>query len=72
MCPPWPTRSPPRPLCVHDRQDAETAWSDSAAIARSWPGTRLITTSGLGHRRILRAPAVVAEVTGFVGDRVHS
>jgi pimeloyl-ACP methyl ester carboxylesterase len=59
-------------LCVHDRQDAETSWSDSAAIAQSWPDTRLITTTGLGHRRILRAPAVVAEVTGFVGDRVRT
>jgi hypothetical protein len=56
-------------LCVHDRQDAETGWSDSAAIAHSWPDTRLITTTGLGHRRILRAPAVVADVTGFVGDQ---
>ena len=59
-------------LLVHDRQDAETGWSDSAAIAQSWPDTRLITTTGLGHRRILRAPAVVAEVTGFVGDRVRT
>ena len=53
-------------LLVHDRQDAETGWSDSAAIARSWPDARLVTTSGLGHYRILRAPAVVAEVAGFV------
>jgi pimeloyl-ACP methyl ester carboxylesterase len=53
-------------LLVHDRQDAETGWSDSAAIARSWPHARLVTTSGLGHRRILRAPAVVDEVVEFV------
>jgi pimeloyl-ACP methyl ester carboxylesterase len=53
-------------LLVHDRQDAETGWSDSAAIAHSWPTARLVTTSGLGHRRILRDPAVVAEVAGFV------
>jgi TAP-like protein len=53
-------------LLVHDRHDTETAWADSAAIARSWPGARLVSTSGLGHRRILRDPAVVAEVTGFV------
>jgi pimeloyl-ACP methyl ester carboxylesterase len=59
------TATPPL-LLVHDRQDAETGWSDSAAIARSWPGSRLVTTGGLGHRRILRAPAVVAEVAGFV------
>jgi pimeloyl-ACP methyl ester carboxylesterase len=57
--------SPPL-LLVHDRQDAETSWADSAAIAQAWPGSRLVTTTGLGHRRILRDPAVVAEVVGFV------
>ena len=57
-------------LLVHDRLDAETGWSDSAAIAASWPQARLVTTSGLGHRRILRAPAVIAEVTGFVAEPV--
>jgi pimeloyl-ACP methyl ester carboxylesterase len=56
-------------LLVHDRGDAETSWSDSAAIAQAWPEARLVSTSGLGHRRILRAPAVVAEVTGFVTGR---
>lgn len=56
-------------LLVHDRQDTETAWSDSATIARSWPGARLVSTTGLGHRRILRAPAVVAEVTRFVAEQ---
>ena len=55
-------------LLVHDGQDAETGWADSEAIARAWPGARLVTTSGLGHRRILRDPEVVAEVTGFVGS----
>jgi pimeloyl-ACP methyl ester carboxylesterase len=53
-------------LLVHDRQDSETGWSDSAAIARAWPQARLVTTSGLGHRRILRDPAVVAEIADFV------
>jgi pimeloyl-ACP methyl ester carboxylesterase len=53
-------------LLVHDRHDTETGWSDSAAIARSWPGARLRSTTGLGHRRILRDPGVVAEVAGFV------
>lgn len=55
-------------LLVHDRQDSETGWSDSAAIARAWPAARLVTTAGLGHRRILRDPAVVAEVAGFVAS----
>jgi pimeloyl-ACP methyl ester carboxylesterase len=57
-------------LLVHDRLDAETGWTDSAAIARSWPDARLVTTTGLGHRRILRDPAVVAEVAEFVTEPV--
>jgi pimeloyl-ACP methyl ester carboxylesterase len=57
-------------LLVHDRQDTETGWADSAAIARSWPHARLVTTGGLGHRRILRAPAVVTEVVEFVAEPV--
>jgi pimeloyl-ACP methyl ester carboxylesterase len=55
-------------LLIHDRQDAETGWADSDAIARAWPGARLVTTTGLGHRRILRDPAVIAEVAGFLGS----
>jgi pimeloyl-ACP methyl ester carboxylesterase len=57
-------------LLVHDRQDTETGWSDSAAIAQSWPEARLVSTTGLGHYRILRDPAVVAEVAGFVTERL--
>jgi pimeloyl-ACP methyl ester carboxylesterase len=60
------TMATPPLLLVHDRQDAETGWVDSDAIARAWPGSRLVTTTGLGHRRILRDPAVVAEAAGFL------
>jgi hypothetical protein len=66
------TMATPPLLLVHDRQDAETGWADSDAIARAWPGARLVTTGGLGHRRILRDPAVVAEATGFLGSRLAS
>lgn len=53
-------------LVVHDRGDAEVAWDDGAAIAEGWPGARLVTTTGLGHRRILRAPEVLRQATDFV------
>jgi pimeloyl-ACP methyl ester carboxylesterase len=53
-------------LLVHDTGDPETPWSDSTAIAKAWPGARLVSTTGLGHRRVLRDPAVVAEVAAFV------
>lgn len=53
-------------LVVHDRDDAEVPWSDGAAIARAWPGARLLTTTGLGHRRILRDERVLSEAVAFV------
>lgn len=57
-------------LLVHDRADREVPFEDGAAIAAAWPGARLVPTERLGHRRILREPAVVSEVTSFVLDRI--
>jgi pimeloyl-ACP methyl ester carboxylesterase len=60
-------RSQSAPLLVfHDRDDAEVPWSDGEAIAGAWPGARLVTTLGLGHRRILRDERVVADAVSFV------
>jgi pimeloyl-ACP methyl ester carboxylesterase len=53
-------------LVVHDRADREVAWSEGAGIAAAWPGARLLTTEGLGHRRILRDDAVAAEAAEFL------
>ncbi len=67
----------PRPLpdalVVHDTLDKEAHHADGARLAASWPGARFLSTTGLGHRRILRDPdvvaALVAHVTG-TGDGV--
>ena len=56
----------PPTLVVHDRDDAFTPVTDGAAIAAAWSSARLHVTSGLGHRRLLRDPDVVAEVVDFV------
>jgi pimeloyl-ACP methyl ester carboxylesterase len=53
-------------LLVHDRRDRQTSHVRTAALAGALPDARLVTTSGLGHNRILRDPSVVAEVVGFV------
>jgi hypothetical protein len=53
-------------LVAHDREDTEVPWAEGAAIAAAWPGAQLVTTQALGHRRILRDPAVVARVTDFL------
>jgi pimeloyl-ACP methyl ester carboxylesterase len=53
-------------LVIHDREDAEIAYADGQAIAAAAPDARLVTTAGLGHRRLLRDPRVVKEAVSFV------
>jgi pimeloyl-ACP methyl ester carboxylesterase len=53
-------------LVVHDADDHDVPWREGEAIAASWPGAELVTTHGLGHRAILRDPAVVERVTAFL------
>jgi pimeloyl-ACP methyl ester carboxylesterase len=53
-------------LIVHDRDDQETSWDAARALAGSWPDARLLTTTGLGHNRILADPAVVAAAVAFL------
>ncbi len=59
-------RPVPPTLVIHDRDDKEVRWEDGAAIAGAWPGARLETTTGLGHRRILRDPVVIQRLAEFV------
>jgi predicted alpha/beta hydrolase family esterase len=60
--------TPPPLLLIHDRDDAEISYADSESVAVTWPQAELVTTTGLGHRRIMRAPQVVAQVVDFVGS----
>jgi alpha-beta hydrolase superfamily lysophospholipase len=53
-------------LVVHDRDDREVAFVHAERLAAIWRNATLQVTSGLGHRRILRDDAVIAEVVGFV------
>ncbi|RUL72989.1 alpha/beta hydrolase [Dyella choica] len=62
-------------LIVHDLDDREVPWEEGERYARYWPGSRLLTTQGLGHHRILDAPEVIDATLAFlrgetVGDRV--
>jgi pimeloyl-ACP methyl ester carboxylesterase len=61
-------------LVVHDVGDRQTAYADARALAETLPDARLVTTEGLGHRRILRDPEVIAAVTAFIRgeDRVEA
>lgn len=56
----------PRALVIHDREDREVPWTDGRAIAEAWPGTELVSTSGLGHRRLLADEEVVRRTVAFL------
>ncbi len=56
-------------LIVHDTDDEEIPFAHGQRLHAAAPGhARLLATSGLGHRRILRAPQVIDQVVRFVAD----
>jgi pimeloyl-ACP methyl ester carboxylesterase len=64
-------------LVIHDVADREVPWGEGERYARFWPSARLLTTSGLGHNRILGDTAVIGAVLDFlrggeVGVRIVS
>jgi pimeloyl-ACP methyl ester carboxylesterase len=54
-------------LVVHDTGDREVPYADGPRLA-DLLGARLLTTNGLGHRRILYTPEVVAAIVDFIED----
>ena len=66
---PPPGSAPLPALVVHDRDDREVPYASADAILRAWPDAKLVTTSGLGHQRILRDASVIERVVAFAaGD----
>jgi pimeloyl-ACP methyl ester carboxylesterase len=59
-------------IVFHDKDDTDAAWKDGNEIAAAWPGAELVTTSGLGHRRILRDPAIVAQAVQWVETKMKA
>jgi pimeloyl-ACP methyl ester carboxylesterase len=56
-------------LIVHDQGDIDMPWQEGETVARAWPGAQFMRTTGLGHRRILRDPEVLARVTAFIAAK---
>ena len=56
-------------LVVHDVGDRQTPYADAERLVRALPHAQLVTTEGLGHRRILRDPDVVGQVVAFVSGQ---
>lgn len=57
-------------LVVHDRDDPETPFALSAALAARHRNVELMEVSGPGHHRLLRDPAITDAVAQFAADHV--
>lgn len=57
-----------RVLVVHDQDDAEVPVAEAEAIKRNWPAAQVHLTAGLGHRRVLSDPEVVARIVAFLSS----
>lgn len=55
-------------LVIHDQDDRDVPIEEGAAVARAWPGAQFVRTTGLGHRRILRDPEVIARAAAFIAS----
>jgi pimeloyl-ACP methyl ester carboxylesterase len=53
-------------LIIHDLDDTDVPYGHGEEIARAWPGAELFTTTGLGHRAILRNPEVIRRTVAFL------
>lgn len=57
-------------LVIHDRDDREVRIDEAERLAALWPNAELRVTEGLGHRRILRDPDVIAATVELLGDGI--
>ena len=53
-------------LIVHDTGDTDVPYAHGEEIAQAWPEAQLFTTTGLGHRAIIRDPEVVRRTVEFL------
>ena len=57
-------------LIFHDPADPEVPFSDAEALAAAWPRAELVSTPGMGHRRLLHSAEVVGRIVEFLGSEV--
>lgn len=53
-------------LIVHDPEDDTVPFSAADTLHRNWPQSELIRAGGLGHRRLLRDPAMIGLCSDFI------
>ncbi len=53
-------------LILHDLQDRTVPFAAATALHAAWPGSTLVQTANLGHRRLLADAAVIAQTAHFL------
>ncbi|MET0066276.1 MAG: alpha/beta hydrolase [Candidatus Thiodiazotropha sp.] len=53
-------------LLVHDRDDREVPYEHALKLSETQPRAKLLTTRGLGHKRILSDPDTVQDCIAFI------
>jgi pimeloyl-ACP methyl ester carboxylesterase len=61
-------RLDPAALVIHDRGDVDVPFAHRQRIVGAWAGARLVETTGLGHRAILRDAEVVGRTVEFMAE----
>lgn len=56
-------------LVIHDHGDSVVPWTQGAALARAWPGARLLSTVGLGHGGILESDITLRAAADFIAGK---
>lgn len=56
-------------MVIHDREDKEVSFVAAKEIKEAWPHVVLVETQGLGHRRILKDPAVIQAAAEFIDSK---
>lgn len=59
-----------RGLVVHDHDDDEVGIGDAREIVAAWPDAAIVTTAGLGHRRIMRDEDVRRRIVAELAPRL--
>jgi pimeloyl-ACP methyl ester carboxylesterase len=53
-------------LALHDPDDADAGYADTAGFVQAWAGARLVPCPGRGHFRLLSTPDVVRQGVEFL------
>jgi pimeloyl-ACP methyl ester carboxylesterase len=59
-------------LVIHDRNDREVSHADGETVVKSVPEGRMISTEGLGHRKILSERTVIESTVGFLAGETRN